>query len=92
MKSFFNSIISVIKGFGLFLGSILSFIFYGLVGYFFFWVLSAFSLMFIDWGWITNEYVIEGIRYLFVEYRHINEVIIAGAFGIIGVAKMLSND
>ena len=45
--------------------------------------------MFIDWGWITNEYVIEGIRYLFVEYRHINEVIIAGAFGIIGVVHML---
>ena len=52
-------------------------------------LISLISAFFIEWKWITNEYVIEGIKYLFVEYRHINEVVFAGGFGLLGVIKYL---
>lgn len=89
MRMIFNFISSLVKGLGAFIGSIIFFLVYGLIGYFFFWVLTMFSAFFIEWKWITNEYVIEGIKYLFVEYKHINEVVFAGGFGLLGVLKYL---
>lgn len=89
MRTIFNFITSLFTGLGVFIGSIISFLVFGLIGYFFFWVLSAFSIFFIEWDWITNEYVIDGVKYLFVEYRHINEVIFAGGFGLLGVIRFL---
>ena len=92
MKALLYGVLRFLAGLGLFVGSILAFLFYAVAGYFFYWLLSNFALAFIDWEWVTNEYVIQLFGYLFIEYRHISEVVVAGMIGLLGVARRLMGD
>jgi hypothetical protein len=87
----FDFIINFIKAtFGA-LAMFVIFLIVCLVGYFLVWVFKFFSLGFIEGEWITNEYVISGINFLFQgEYSHIIEVILAVGFG--GLWLMSSGD
>ena len=53
-----------------------------LVGYFLLWVFKFFSTAMIEAEWITNEYVVTAINFLFQgEYSDIIEVILVLGFG-----------
>ena len=89
---FFSFIGNIVSGVGLVIGSIIVFLVYALVGYFFHWLVSSFSSMMIDWEWITNEYVQYFILTVFEDYKHITEIVFALGFGLAGVLKVLRGD
>ena len=89
---FFSFIGNIFRGLGLVIGSIITFVVYGLIGYFILWVTKTFSLLFISFEWITNEYVQYFILAVFEGYKHITELVLALGFGIVGVVKIFSSE
>ena len=78
----FDFIINFIKAtFGA-LAMFVIFLIVCIVGYFLVWVFEFFSTGMIEAEWITNEYVVSGINFLFKgEYSDIIEVVLAFGFG-----------
>lgn len=87
---FFSFLGRIVSGVGLVIGSIIVFVVYGLIGYFFHWGVSSFSTMMITWEWITNEYVQNAVLTVFEDYKHITELVFALGFGILGVIGILN--
>ena len=86
---FFDFLGNLISGVGTLLGAIISFVIYGLFGYFILWIAKSFAGLFVDAEWITNEYVIGAIDYLFVDNISITEIVFAGSFALAGALKVL---
>ena len=93
ISKFFGFIADIIKlifgGLGLVVGSAIMFIVYGLLGYFFLFVVKFFSGLMVEAEWITNEYVLYVWGFIFLEHITYTEVIFAIGFGVAGVLKVL---
>ena len=89
ISKFFGFIGDLFSGLGIVLGAIVSFVIYGLIGYFFLWVAKAFSMIFVTNEIITNEYIIGAIKYVFVDNLSITEIVFAGSFALAGALKVL---
>ncbi|MAU62776.1 MAG: hypothetical protein CMC38_00275 [Flavobacteriaceae bacterium] len=78
----FNFIINFIKAtFGA-IAMFVLFLVMCLVGYGLFWFVEFFFLGFVESEWITNEYIVTAIHFLFQgEYADIIEVILVLGFG-----------
>lgn len=90
---FFGFIADIIKlifgGLGVVIGSAIFFIVYGLLGYFFLFVVKFFSGLMVEAEWITNEYVLYVWGFIFLEHITYTEVIVAIGFGAVGVFNLL---
>ena len=86
---FFGFLGDIVNGVGTMLGALIFFVIYGLFGYFILWVAKTFAGLFVDIEWITNEYVIDAIDYLFVDNISITEIVFAGSFALLGALKVL---
>ena len=86
---FFGFLGGIVNGVRTMLGALIFFVIYGLFGYFILWVAKTFAGLFVDFEWITNEYVIGAIDYLFVDNISITEIVFAGSFALAGALKVL---
>jgi hypothetical protein len=86
---FFTFIGNIARGLGLVIGSAVGFIAYGLFGYFILWCIKSFSMLMINYEWITNEYVVDFYDFIFVQNITYTELVVAIGFGLAGVFKVL---
>ena len=89
MGKFFGFIGDLVTGVGLVFGAIISFIVYGLFGYFILWLTKSFAFLFMTYEWVTNEYVLYAIAYVFIDKIAITEIIFAGTFAVAGAIAVL---
>ena len=75
------------------LGMILLFFVMCLVGYFIYWLLEFFFMGFVKEEWITNQYIVPVITWIFEgKYSEIIEIIMVVGFGVMYVLGSSSDD
>ena len=89
----FRFISNFLKGtFGA-IGMVLLFFFMCLFGYFLYWFLEFFFMGFVKEEWITNQYIVPVITWIFEgDYSEIIEVIMVVGFGVMWFLGSSSDD
>jgi len=91
-KAVFNFLNSTVRTLGSVGAGIILFFLYGLFGIFFLWIIRTFSIIFMDWEWITNEYIIEGYNFLFMTHFNTVQIVFASIFGLAGFLTPFNRD
>ena len=92
LKSIFNGIGNTIRGIGLIGGSLIMGVLYGLLGIFIYWAIKIFSTAGVSGEVITNEYLLEGWKFIFITHNDISQLVCFGVFALGGALKVLSPD
>ena len=74
----------IVGGLGIVFGTAIVFVVFGLFGYFILWCVKSFSMLFITLEWITNEYVVSALEFLFIGQIFYTELVFVIGFGLSG--------
>ena len=74
----------IVGSLGMLFGVAIVFVVFGLFGYFILWCVKSFSMLFISFEWIKNEYVVSALEFLFIEQIFYTELVFVIGFGLSG--------
>ncbi|MDB4163910.1 hypothetical protein OAH70_06845 [Flavobacteriaceae bacterium] len=92
LKSIFNGILTTIKGIGLLGASIVMALLYGLFAIGVYWLLNFFTLLAINEEMITNEYLVEGARFIFFTHDETTQIVFVASFALLAIIKTLKRE
>ena len=87
-KAVFSFLNSTVRTLGAIGGGIVMFFVYGLFGIFVLWMVRGF----IEYDWITSEYIIEGYNFLFMTHFDTAQIVFGSIFGLAGFFKFIDTD
>ena len=91
-KAIFSFISTSVRTLGAVGGGIILAFVYALFGIFVLWVVKVFSFLFIEYDWITSEYIIEGYNFLFMTHFDTAQIVFGSIFGLAGFFKFIDTD
>ena len=88
MKRIFDYIADSLLFLGLIGGSAVMFIIGGLTSYFILWLIKIWGGLFIEWEWISSEYIKEPFLYVFFENYDTTQIVFVLIFGLTSALKV----